>query len=326
MKYNPKIDEEMSEYPGFSGIHPLQPAETVQGTLRIYHELAGWLSSLTGMSAFTLNPFAGAHGELTGLMIMRAFHISRGDLKRTKVIVPDSAHGTNPASAAVCGLEVVQVKSLPDGTIDVEHLKSLLDDTVAGIMMTNPNTLGLFETRIEEIADLVHGCGGLLYYDGANMNPLLGVARPGDMGFDIMHLNLHKTFSTPHGGGGPGAGPVGVTKRLESCLPLPRIDGEEPEENAGRVSGFMGNFGVLMRAYAYILRLGRQHVKMVGPLATLNANYIKEELKDCFKLPIEACCKHEFVFDGRFDVRRLCDALRAQKEGLRSRLRADVCA
>ena len=301
MKYNPKINEEIAGTAGFQGIHPLQPRSTVQGVMKLYNDLSASLSAITGMAAFTLNPFAGAHGELTGLMIMRRYHICRGDLKRTRVIVPDSAHGTNPASAAVCGLEVVQVNSLPDGTIDVDHLKTLLDDTVAGIMMTNPNTLGLFETRIGEIADLVHGCGGLLYYDGANMNPLLGVVRPGDMGFDIMHLNLHKTFSTPHGGGGPGAGPVGVAERLRQYLPLPRTDGEEPEENAGRISGFMGNFGVLLKAYAYILMLGRQNIRMAGPLATLNANYVKESLKDCYMLPVPSVCKHEFVFDGLAD-------------------------
>ena len=301
MKYNPKINEEIAGMPGFKGIHPLQPRSTVRGVMKLYEDLSSALCAITGMAGFTLNPFAGAHGELTGLMIMRRYHICRGDLKRTRVIVPDSAHGTNPASAAVCGLDVVQVNSLPDGTIDVDHLKTLLDDTVAGIMMTNPNTLGLFETRIEEIASMVHGCGGLLYYDGANMNPLLGVVRPGDMGFDIMHLNLHKTFSTPHGGGGPGAGPVGVAKHLLPYLPLPRIDGGKPEESAGRVSGFMGNFGVLMKAYAYILMLGRQNIRMAGPLATLNANYIKESLKDCYRLPIDKVCKHEFVFDGLAD-------------------------
>lgn len=301
MKYNPKINEEIAGMPGFKGIHPLQPRSTVRGVMKLYEDLSSALCAITGMAGFTLNPFAGAHGELTGLMIMRRYHICRGDLKRTRVIVPDSAHGTNPASAAVCGLDVVQVNSLPDGTIDVDHLKTLLDDTVAGIMMTNPNTLGLFETRIEEIASMVHGCGGLLYYDGANMNPLLGVVRPGDMGFDIMHLNLHKTFSTPHGGGGPGAGPVGVAKHLLQYLPLPRIDGGKPEESAGRVSGFMGNFGVLMKAYAYILMLGRQNIRMAGPLATLNANYIKESLKDCYRLPIDKVCKHEFVFDGLAD-------------------------
>ncbi len=301
MKYNPKINEEISSMPAFQGLHPLQPRETVQGVMKLYNDLADALSTITGMAKFTLNPFAGAHGELTGLMIMRQFHISHGDNARTKIIVPDSAHGTNPASAAVCGLEVVQVKSLADGTIDVDDLKPLLDNTIAGIMMTNPNTLGLFETKIKEIASLVHGCGGLLYYDGANMNPLLGVVRPGDMGFDIMHLNLHKTFSTPHGGGGPGAGPVGVAAHLADCLPVPRFDCSNEENSAGRISGFMGNFGVLLRAYTYILRLGKQNVKLAGPLATLNANYIKESLKDKYYLPIETVCKHEFVFDGLKD-------------------------
>lgn len=310
MKYNPKINEEIAAMPEFAGLHPLQPASTVQGVLRLYKELSEALSAITGMAEFTLNPFAGAHGELTGLMVIRRYHISRGDFKRTRIIVPDSAHGTNPASAAVCGLEVVQVKSNADGLVDVEDLKPLLDDTVAGIMMTNPNTLGLFEKDIKEIAALVHACGGLLYYDGANMNPLLGVVRPGDMGFDVMHLNLHKTFSTPHGGGGPGAGPVGVAAHLVSCLPVPKVivkeDGALGIENesgnaCGRISGFMGNFGVLLRAYTYILMLGRQNVKMAGPLSVLGANYIKESLKDCYKLPISSVCKHEFVFDGLAD-------------------------
>mgnify|MGYP002513895921 CR=1 FL=1 len=219
MKYNPKINEEIAAMPAFAGIHPLQPSETVQGVLRVYKELAHSLSAITGMAEFTLNPFAGAHGELTGLMIIRQYHLSRGDVKRTRVIVPDSAHGTNPASAAVCGLEIVQVKSKENGLVDVEDLKPLLDDTIAGIMMTNPNTLGLFEKDIKEIAALVHECGGLLYYDGANMNPLIGMVRPGDMGFDVLHLNLHKSFSTPHGGGGPGAGPVGCKKFLAKYLP-----------------------------------------------------------------------------------------------------------
>lgn len=301
MKYNPKINEEIAGMSGFQGLHPLQPRSTVPGVMKLYRDLSDALCAITGMAEFTLNPFAGAHGELTGLMIMRRYHICRGDYARRKIIVPDSAHGTNPASAAVCGLEVVEVKSLPDGTVDVGDLETLLDDTVAGIMMTNPNTLGLFEYRIGEIARLVHGCGGLLYYDGANMNPLLGVARPGDMGFDIMHLNLHKTFSTPHGGGGPGAGPVGVAEYLRPYLPLPRTDGGNPSENAGRVSGFMGNFSVLMKAYAYILMLGKQNIRLAGPLATLNANYIKESLKDCYRLPVDRICKHEFVFDGLVD-------------------------
>lgn len=286
MKYNPKINEEIAAIPGFNGLHPLQPAETVKGALEVYQAMDKALAAITGMAHFTFLPCAGAHGELTGLMIMRQYHMSRGDLARTKVIVPDSAHGTNPASAAVCGLEIVEVKSNANGLVDVEDLKPLLGPDIAGIMMTNPNTLGLFEKEIKEIAALVHECGGLLYYDGANMNPLLGVVRPGDMGFDIMHLNLHKTFSTPHGGGGPGSGPVGVAEHLAKFLPVTRV------------SGFNGNFGVILRAYAYILALGKQNIKLAGKLATLGANYIKESLKDKYKLPIPSICKHEFVYDG----------------------------
>ena len=286
MKYNPKINEEIAAIPGFNGLHPLQPAETVKGALEVYQAMDKALAAITGMAHFTFLPCAGAHGELTGLMIMRQYHMSRGDLARTKVIVPDSAHGTNPASAAVCGLEIVEVKSNANGLVDVEDLKPLLGPDIAGIMMTNPNTLGLFEKEIKEIAALVHECGGLLYYDGANMNPLLGVVRPGDMGFDIMHLNLHKTFSTPHGGGGPGSGPVGVAEHLAKFLPVTRV------------SGFNGNFGVILRAYAYILALGKKNIKLAGKLATLGANYIKESLKDKYKLPIPSICKHEFVYDG----------------------------
>lgn len=319
MKYNPKINEEIASMQEFAGLHPLQPVSTVQGALMLYRDLSRALSEITGMAGFTLNPFAGAHGELTGLMVIRSYHRSRGDFGRTKIIVPDSAHGTNPASAAVCGLEVVQVKSDASGQVDLEDLKPLLDGTVAGIMMTNPNTLGLFEKNIKEIASLVHACGGLLYYDGANMNPLLGVARPGDMGFDVMHLNLHKTFSTPHGGGGPGAGPVGVAEHLLPYLPVPSVvenaDGSlgiscegsvwegasQKGLSCGRISGFMGNFGVLLRAYSYILSLGKQNLRMAGPLAVLGANYIKESLKDCYRLPVDCVCKHEFVFDGLVD-------------------------
>ena len=310
MKYNPKINEEIANMPAFQGLHPLQDESTVQGVLEVYYEMDRALSAITGMKHFTLNPCAGAHGELTGLMVMRSYHASRGDTARTKVIVPDSAHGTNPASAAVCGLSIVEVKSNANGLVDVEDLKPLLGPDIAGIMMTNPNTLGLFEKDIKEIAELIHGCGGLLYYDGANMNPLLGVVRPGDMGFDIMHLNLHKTFSTPHGGGGPGSGPVGVAGRLAEFLPTPKVEkgedgrfhivGDAPM-SAGRVSAFMGNFGVILRAYAYILMLGKQNLAMAGKLATLGANYIKESLKDAYKLPIPSVCKHEFVFDGLID-------------------------
>lgn len=304
MKYNPQINEEMAALPQFSRLHPAQPADTCQGALEIYYRMQEMLAEITGLSAFTLNPFAGAHGELTGLMVIRAYHESRGDSRRTKVIVPDSAHGTNPASAAVCGLDIVEVRSTPDGLVDVEHLKTLLDDTVCAMMMTNPNTLGLFESDIPEIQSLVHGCGGLMYYDGANLNPMLGVARPGDMGFDVMHINLHKTFSTPHGGGGPGSGPVGVRKGLEEFLPVPRVEKEEGRYTvkAGgspvSVSQFLGNYGVMLKAYCYILSLGKENIRMVGPLATLNANYIKERLKGKYLLPIDRVCKHEFVFDG----------------------------
>lgn len=286
MKYNPKINEEVANHPLFNGLHPLQPKETVKGAMEMIEGLDKTLAEITGLKHFTFLPCAGAHGELAGLMLMREYHLARNDFARTKVIVPDSAHGTNPASAAVCDLEIVEVKSRADGLVDVEDLKPLLGPEIAGIMMTNPNTLGLFEREIGEIAKLVHDAGGLLYYDGANMNPLLGKVRPGDMGFDILHLNLHKTFSTPHGGGGPGSGPVGVA---ESVLPYLHIP---------VVSGFHGNYSVMMKAYAYILMLGRENIKMAGPLATLNANYIKESLKDCYKLPIPSICKHEFVFDG----------------------------
>lgn len=292
MKYNPILNEEIASMPEFAELHPLQPEETCQGALKVYDNLQHSLAELTGLSRFTLNPFAGAHGELTGLMIIRSYHASRGDSKRTKVIVPDSAHGTNPASAAMCGLEVVEVKSTEKGTVDVDNLRALLDDSVAAMMMTNPNTLGLFEPDIPEIARLVHECGALMYYDGANLNPMLGVCRPGDMGFDVMHINLHKTFSTPHGGGGPGSGPVGVRAGMEHLL---------PSDEGLSVSPYHGNFAVILRAYAYILSLGKEQVKMVGPLATLNANYIKESLKEDYELPIPGLCKHEFVFNGLKD-------------------------
>ena len=313
MKYNPGINEEIASLPDFVNLHPLQPAETCQGALEAYYELQQALAEISGLSEFTLNPCAGAHGELTGLMTIRSYHKSRGDEKRTKVIIPDSAHGTNPASAAVCGLEVVEVKSTPEGLVDVEDLKPLLGDDIAAMMMTNPNTLGLFEKEIPEIAQLVHGCGGLMYYAGANLNPMLGACRPGDMGFDVMHINLHKTFSTPHGGGGPGSGPVGVRKGLEEFLPKPRVikdkDGkfviennlEEYDIHQNHIGAFLGNFNVELKALAYILTLGRENIKLVGPLSTLNANYIKEVLKDAYELPIPSLCKHEFVFNGLKD-------------------------
>ena len=283
MKYNPKINEEIASLPAFSQTHPLMHSE---GWEEIYSKTDKALAAITGMAHFTFQPCAGAHGELTGLMLMRAYHESRGDFGRKRIIVPDSAHGTNPASAAICGLDVVVVKSKENGLVDIESLKPLLGEDLAGIMLTNPNTLGLFEKDIKEIASLVHGCGALLYYDGANMNPLLGVVRPGDMGFDIMHLNLHKTFSTPHGGGGPGSGPVGVCEKLVPLL------------GQIRTSAFHGNSAVIVKALAYILSLGKEYIALAGKYATLNANYIKECLRDCYKLPIDSLCKHEFVFDG----------------------------
>lgn len=291
MKYNPKVNEEMAALPQFANLHPLQPQGTTKGARAVSTLLKRTLCELTGLADFTLKPYAGAHGELTGLMVIRGYHQSRHDEARTKVIVPDSAHGTNPASAAVCGLEILEVKSTKDGLVDLEDLESLVAQegpNIAAMMMTNPNTLGLFERDIPTIAKMIHDCGGLMYYDGANLNPMLGACRPGDMGFDVMHINLHKTFSTPHGGGGPGSGPVGVRKGLEPFLPY-----VSPYES--------GNFAVVMRAYAYILSLGKEHMKEVGPLATLNANYIKECLKDVYELPIDGLCKHEFVFDGLKD-------------------------
>ncbi len=309
MKYNPKVNEAMVGLANVADLHPAQPAETVQGALRVYRRLEKALSEIGGMAEFTLNPFAGAHGEYTGLMVIRAYHLSRADEARRKVLVPDSAHGTNPASAAMAGFEIVEVKSMPDGTVDVEDLKSKLDETIAALMMTNPNTVGMFEKNIPEIAEAVHAAGALMYYDGANLNPMLGVARPGDMGFDVMHINLHKTFSTPHGGGGPGAGPVGVRAGLEQFLPNPRVvedaDGklrvEYSDSAFGSVSALLGNFTVLVKALAYILTMGPEHLAQVGPLATLNANYILNSLNDLYLQPIPGPCKHEFVFDGLRD-------------------------
>jgi glycine dehydrogenase subunit 2 len=265
------------------------------------------LSEICGLAEFSLNPYAGAHGELTGLMIIRDYHHHRNDRKRTKILVPTSAHGTNPASAAVCGLEVVEIESNPDGTVNLDSLKANLNDEVAGIMMTNPNTLGMYEKDILEIADAVHQAGGLLYYDGANLNALLGYARPGDMGFDVIHLNLHKTFSTPHGGGGPGSGPVGVNERLRAFLPSPRVVKKdsvyqvEYKEDVVQISSFYGNMTVIIRAYIYLKTLGKDNLKNVARLAVLNANYIKHQLQDVYDLPIKKHCKHEVVFNGLKD-------------------------
>ena len=309
MKYNPKINEDMAALGGFSNIHPLQPVETVQGALELMYGLDNMLSEITGMERVSLQPAAGAHGELTGLMIIKAYHESRGDSKRKKIIVPDSAHGTNPASAAVAGFEIVEIESDKNGAVDLETLKSVLNDEIAGLMLTNPSTLGLFEQNIKQIADLVHEAGGLLYYDGANANAIMGIARPGDMGFDVIHLNLHKTFSTPHGGGGPGSGPVGVKSELVKFLPVPVIEKKgdayildyDKPDSIGKVKSFYGNFGVAVRAYAYILSMGGEGLKEVSQKAVLNANYMMSKLKKYYDLPIDQVCKHEFVLSGLLD-------------------------
>ena len=306
MKYNPKINEDMASLPSFTKIHPYQDNETTQGSLKLMYDLSKSLCEITGMDEVTLQPSAGAHGELTGLMLIKAYHENRGDFNRKKVIIPDSAHGTNPASAAMAGLKVVQIESNKDGSVNIDKLKEVLDDTVCALMLTNPSTLGLFETNIEEIANLVHEAGGLLYYDGANMNAIMGITRPGDMGFDVVHLNLHKTFSTPHGGGGPGSGPVGVKKELVEFLPVPIIEKEneryilnyDKENSIGKVKNFYGNFGVLVKAYSYILTMGWDGLKEASTMAVLNANYIKERLKGHYYLPIDKLCKHEFVLSG----------------------------
>lgn len=309
MKYNPKINEDIATFPGFNKIHPKEPAENVQGALELMHDLSLRLSEITGMDEFSLQPAAGAHGEFAGLLVIKAYHESRNDFKRKKIIVPDSAHGTNPASAKVAGFDVVEIKSDKDGLVSIEELKKVLNDEVAGLMLTNPNTLGLFEKNIEDISNLVHEAGGLLYYDGANLNAIMGKARPGDMGFDVCHLNLHKTFSTPHGGGGPGAGPVGVCNKLSKFLPVPIIKKEQEKfvfdynrpESIGKVRSFYGNFGVLVRAYTYILTMGRDGLKAASENAVLNANYIKEALKDYYNVAIDDICKHEVVFAGLKD-------------------------
>ncbi|WP_416197378.1 MAG: aminomethyl-transferring glycine dehydrogenase subunit GcvPB [Sporanaerobacter sp.] len=306
MKYNPKINEDMARLDGFANIHPYQPEETVQGALKLMYNLEKSLCEITGMERVTLQPAAGAHGELTGLMLIKAYHENRGDTKRTKIIVPDSAHGTNPASSVMAGFEVIEIKSNENGLVDIESLKEALSDEVAGLMLTNPNTLGLFEKDIKEIARLVHDCGGLLYYDGANANAIMGITRPGDMGFDVVHLNLHKTFSTPHGGGGPGSGPVGVKSQLVEFLPVPIVekDGDryyleyDIPNTIGKVKDFYGHFGVLVKAYTYILTMGSDGLKKASEMAVLNANYLAAALKEDYYLPIERTCKHEFVLGG----------------------------
>lgn len=306
MKYNPKINEDMASLSGFSKIHPLQPTDTVQGALELLFELEKALEEITGMDEITLQPAAGSQGELAGLMVMKAYLASMGLHNKRKVIIPDSAHGTNPASVTMVGFETVQITSNEAGTIDLEELEKVLDDDVAGLMVTNPNTLGLFEKDIHHIAKRIHDIGGVLYYDGANMNANMGITRPGDMGFDIVHLNLHKTFSTPHGGGGPGSGPIGVKQHLSAFLPNPKViykDGkymleDTHKQSIGHLKAFYGNFGMLVRAFTYIKSLGATGLLEASQLAVLNANYIKDRLKDLYVLPYDYLCKHEFVFAG----------------------------
>lgn len=307
MKYNPKRNERAARMPGFANIHPYQPLSTVQGALELMYRLQEDLAEMTGMDAVSLEPAAGAQGEFTGLMMIAAYHRQRGE-SRDKVIVPDSAHGTNPASVTMAGLKAITIPSNPDGSVDLEALKNVVGTDTAALMLTNPSTLGLFETHIREIAEIVHEAGGLLYYDGANANAILGYARPGDMGFDVVHLNLHKTFSTPHGGGGPGAGPVGVKSRLLPYLPVPTVvqtesgtyafDSNRPD-SIGKVKGFYGNFGVLVRAYSYIRTLGPEGLKKVSEHAVLSANYLMRRLQGAYDLPFDAVCKHEFVLSGK---------------------------
>ncbi|MDP4085253.1 MAG: aminomethyl-transferring glycine dehydrogenase subunit GcvPB [Bacillota bacterium] len=307
MKYNPKINENVARFNGFAHIHPLQDESSVQGALELLYDLQEQLIEITGMDEVTLQPAAGAHGEWTGLMLIRAYHEANGDLKRTKVIVPDSAHGTNPASATIAGFETITVKSDDRGLVDLEDLKRVVGDDTAALMLTNPNTLGLFEENILEVAEIVHAAGGKVYYDGANLNAVLSKARPGDMGFDVVHLNLHKTFTGPHGGGGPGSGPVGVKVDLIPFLPKPVIKkaGEEyvldydRPQSIGRVKPYYGNFGINVRAYTYIRSMGPDGLKAVTEYAVLNANYMMRRLAEFYDLPFDRHCKHEFVLSGR---------------------------
>jgi glycine dehydrogenase subunit 2 len=327
MKYNPKINEAAARLPGFARTHPYQDPHTVQGNLLLMYELQEMLREIGGFAGVTLQPSAGAHGELTGVLMMRAYHVDRGDTQRNRIIVPDSAHGTNPATTNMAGLEVIEVPSDERGNVDLEALKSVCGETVCGLMLTNPNTLGLFEEQLTEVIDLIHGCGGLVYGDGANLNALLGIAKPGELGFDVMHYNLHKTFSTPHGGGGPGSGPVGVAEKLVPFLPGPLVklcscqeadcgydcgcDEDEmadeetlcfhlvmPEKSIGRIRSFYGNFGVLVRAYTYIRMLGAEGLRQVSEMAVLNANYLKSQVKDVYPISHDRTHMHEFVAKG----------------------------
>lgn len=303
MKYNPKLNDVVAGMKNFADIHPLQDAETMKGTLEVMGNLSHALCEITGMDAFSLQPSAGAHGEFTSLLVIRAYHEKNGQLQRNKIIVPDSAHGTNPASAAMVGCEIINIPSDETGCVDLEALKQAVGDDTAALMLTNPNTLGLFEKHIKEIAEIVHGAGGLLYYDGANLNAIMGRLRPGDMGYDIVHLNLHKTFSTPHGGGGPGSGPIGCKKFLADFLPSPMVTGKSGEYkfdfnrplSIGRVRSFYGNFLVYLRAYVYIMTLGVDGIKESSGAAVLNANYLKVLLQNDYQVAYDRTCMHEFV-------------------------------
>ena len=301
MKYNPRVNEVAAGLEGFTDIHPLQPTETVQGCLEVLKTLESYLCEIAGMKRMTFQPAAGAHGEFTGLLLIKAYHKSRGDEKRKKIIVPDSAHGTNPASAAMAGFSVVSVPSGPDGCVDIEKLKEIAGDDVAGLMLTNPNTVGLFDKNILEITKIIHDCGGLCYYDGANLNAVMGTVRPGNMGFDVIHLNLHKTFSTPHGGGGPGSGPVGCKEFLVPFLPSILVEGEDKlvavkeKDSIGEMKNFYGNFLVVVRALAYVMTLGKEGIPEASKNAVLNANYMMNKLKDLYTMAYDEVCMHEFV-------------------------------
>ena len=320
MKYNPKINEDTCRLPGFLYTHPLQPIETVQGNLALMYQLQEWLKEISGFAGVTLQPAAGAHGEFTGVLMMRAYHKSRGDSKRTKMLIPDAAHGTNPASVGMMGMSVVTIPSDARGNVDLKALEAACDDTVVGMMLTNPNTLGLFDEHIEEVVELVHDCGGLMYGDGANLNALLGIVRPGDLGFDVMHFNLHKTFSVPHGGGGPGSGPVGVAAHLADFLPdlhwsasskkatttPPRcMASSHPSKSIGRMKAFHGHFGGgLVRAFTYIAMHGPDGLKDISQYAVLNANYLQARLRGTYTIPYDRICMHEFVAEGQFRRQR----------------------
>ena len=314
MKYNPKLGEEAAALPGFTGLHPLQPAHTVQGAQAVLARAEHLLCEITGMDAVTLQPAAGAHGEFLGLLLIKAYHHSQGDTGRTVILVPDSAHGTNPASAAMAGFTVKNIPSTPEGLVDLEALRAACGPDTAGLMLTNPNTVGLFEKDILELTALVHAAGGLVYYDGANLNAIMGVARPGDMGFDVCHLNLHKTFATPHGGGGPGSGPVGCSERLLPFLPSPRVEkradgtfGLMPESSLsiGHIGPFYGSFGIIIRALAYMVRLGNAGIRRVADSSVLNANYLRKKLEDVLQVTFNRICMHEFVASAPEGMRAL---------------------